>query len=123
MRLLLDEHLSPRIAEELRSPGFDVIAVAERPDLRESSDDELVDAASADRRTIVTFDVTDHLRLARDATRVGAGHPGLVLLAPSSWAPSIGGVGALVRALAALLADHPDDSALADRIEWLTDPG
>lgn len=119
MRLLLDEHLSPRIAVELRSLGFDVVAVAERSDLRGSSDEELLDVASAERRAIVTFDVADHLKLARDATRVGARHPGLVLLAPSSWAPSIVGVGALVRALAALLADHRGESALEDRIEWL----
>ena len=121
MRLLLDEHLSPRIAVELRGRGFDVIAVAERSDLRGRSDDDLLDAASVEGRALVTFDVADHVRLARATTRLGTRHPGLVLLASSSWAPSIDGVGPLVRALAALLADHPDEGALTDRIEWLTD--
>jgi predicted nuclease of predicted toxin-antitoxin system len=122
VRLLLDEHLSPRIAVELRGQGFDVIAVAERADLRGRSDDEIIDAASVEARALVTFDVADHVRLAHQATRVGTPHPGLVLLAPSSWAPSAHGVGTLVRALAALLADHPDDRAFANRIEWLADP-
>lgn len=121
MRLLLDEHLSPRIAAELRGRDFDVVAVAERSDLRGRSDADLLDAASTEGRPLVTFDVADHLRLAHTATRLGLRHPGLVLLAPSSWAPSIQGVGPLVRALAALIADHADDGALTDRIEWLTD--
>lgn len=121
MKLLLDEHLSPRIAVELRARGFDVIAVAERTDLRGLSDDDLLDAASADGRALATFDVADHVQLARATTRLGTRHPGLVLLAPSSWAPSIDGVGVLVQALAALLADHPEEEALTDRIEWLTD--
>jgi hypothetical protein len=38
-RLLLDEMFSPAIAAELRELGHDVIAVADRADLRARSDE------------------------------------------------------------------------------------
>lgn len=106
---------------DLRGRGFDVVAVAERSDLRGRSDADLIDTASAEGRALVTFDVVDHLRLARTAAQVGTRHPGLVLLSPSSWTAFVAGVGAMVRALADLVADRPADEALADQIEWLTD--
>jgi hypothetical protein len=40
-RLALDEMFSPAIAAELRDRGHDVIAVADRPDLRAKSDEEI----------------------------------------------------------------------------------
>jgi hypothetical protein len=40
-RLLLDEMFSPAVAAELRALGHDVIAVADRPDLRSKSDEEI----------------------------------------------------------------------------------
>ncbi len=41
MKALLDEHLSPLIARVLRERGLDVVAVAERSDLIETSDREV----------------------------------------------------------------------------------
>ena len=119
MRLLLDEHLSPRIAVELRRTGHDVIAIAERPDLRGRSDEDAIDASAAERRSFVTFDVVDHLRIHGTAVRLRRPHPGLVLLAPSTWRTSDQGIGELVRAIVALLEAHPSEDALADRTLWL----
>ena len=42
MKLLLDEHLSPDIAESLRDRGHDVVAVSERKEWIQLSDDELI---------------------------------------------------------------------------------
>ena len=119
MRLLLDEHLSHRIARELRRTGYDVIAVAERDDLRGRSDRAIVEAAAAEHRAIVTFDVRDHLAILRNALRLGVSHPGLVLLAPRAGGPSLGGLGTLVKALATLLDARPSDNALVGRAIWL----
>jgi predicted nuclease of predicted toxin-antitoxin system len=61
MRLLLDEHISHRIADELRRGGHDVTAVAERPDLRGRPDEELIEVALTEGRTLATFDIADHV--------------------------------------------------------------
>ena len=58
-RLLLDEMFSPAIAAELRERGHDVIAVADRPDLRAKSDEEIFTWASAERRWLLTENVKD----------------------------------------------------------------
>jgi predicted nuclease of predicted toxin-antitoxin system len=123
MRLLLDEHLSPRIATELRRSGHDAIAIAERPDLRGRSDEDIIDVAVSEGRAFVTFDVVDHLRIHGIAARLGRPHPGLVALAPSTWRPSNEGIGGLVRALADLLTANLAENSLHGRVVWLEPPG
>lgn len=59
MRLLLDEMYSARIARSLRERGHDAVAVAERPDLRGASDEEVFLAAARERRALVTDNVAD----------------------------------------------------------------
>lgn len=119
MRLLLDEHLSPSVAGELRRLGYDVIAVAERDDLRGRSDDEIFARAATDGRAIVTFDVGDYLALVRRSVQLRRRHGGLVLLAQGrSWSSSRAS-GRLVAVLAGLMAAHPAADAFADRVEWL----
>jgi predicted nuclease of predicted toxin-antitoxin system len=117
VRLLLDEHLSHRIAGELRRAGYDVVAVAERTDLRGRMDRAIAATASQELRAIVTLDISDHLGVFRDALRLGRSHPGLVLLAPTVWAPSLEGIGPLVRALTELLRHAPGD-AFENRVVW-----
>lgn len=119
MRLLLDEHISNRIADELRNAGYDVIAVVERPDLRGRPDETLIEVALTESRAFVTFDIADHVGIYSSSVRLATPHPGLVLLATSKLQPSGTGIGALVRALAALLDANPTDDALANRAVWL----
>ena len=59
VRLLLDEMFSPAIAAGLRERGYDVIAVADPPDLRAKSDEEIFAWATADRRWLLTENVKD----------------------------------------------------------------
>ena len=119
MRLLLDEHLSPSVAGELRRLGYDVIAVAERDDLRGLPDDEIFEWAATDGRAVVTFDVGDYLALVRGFAQLRQRHGGLVLMAEArSWS-SGRAAGRLVSVLAGLMAAHPPDDAFADRVEWL----
>ena len=118
MRLLLDEHLSPIVATELRGLGHDAVAVAERPELRGRSDDEIFAAAAADRRAIVTFDVVDYVALVHRSIQLRRAHGGVVLLSPARMS-SGRAMGGLVADLAALMAAHPADDAFSDRVEWL----
>ena len=59
VRLLLDEMFSPAIAADLRQLGHDVIAVADRPDLRSKSDEEIFAWASAEKLWLLTENVKD----------------------------------------------------------------
>ena len=83
-RLLLDEMFSPAIAAELRDRGHDVIAVADRPDLRAKSDEEIFAWASAERRWLLTENVKDFRPIMLRA--LSAGPPSCGLLFTSSRA-------------------------------------
>jgi predicted nuclease of predicted toxin-antitoxin system len=124
VRLLLDEHLPPRIAVQLRRRGHDVVAVVERPDLHRAADTTLWASARAERRMIVTRDVSDFMRLALQDAAIGRPHPGLVLIHHRRFPRGSRQVGRLVASLGALLAANPADDALAARVVWLeADPG
>jgi predicted nuclease of predicted toxin-antitoxin system len=76
VKLLLDENLSPVVAERLRSDdSVDAIHLRDR-DLLEATDDVVLERAYADDRILVTCNVADFLRLAR-AREI---HPGIVLV-------------------------------------------
>ena len=119
MRLLLDEHLPPRIAVQLRLHGHDVVSVVERPDLHRSTDEKLWAAVRRERRMIVTQDVGDFVRLALQGAAIGRSHPGLVLIHHRWFSRDDRHVGQLVAALRALLAAKAADDPLAGRITWL----
>lgn len=119
MRLLLDEHLPHVIAARLRLHGYDVVAVAERSDLRGSRDQALWVAARSEGRLIVTQDVGDFIRLALQDTAIGRPHPGLVLIHHRWFSRGDRHIGRLVGSLRILLAANPADDAFAGRITWL----
>ena len=82
--LLLDEMFSPAVAAELRALGHDVIAVADRPDLRSKSDEEVFAWANAEKRWLLTENVKDFRPIMLRALQ--AGPPGCGLLFTSSRA-------------------------------------
>lgn len=55
MRLLLDANLSPRVADGLRSAGFDALHVIDVGLLR-ATDEEIFDRAAAEGLVVVTAD-------------------------------------------------------------------
>ena len=78
MKLLLDEMWPPSIAEALRERGHDVVAAAERPDLRGQPDEVIFHVARAEERAVVTENVADFRPLAAAELRAGRSHPGLI---------------------------------------------
>jgi predicted nuclease of predicted toxin-antitoxin system len=106
LRLLLDEHFSPEIARQLRRRGNDVVAARERTELHGSSDRELLAAATEDRRAVVTENVADFVELHRQSGLRGEPHAGIVFTSPRGFPRTRRGIGKLVRALEALLADR-----------------
>lgn len=122
MRLLLDEHLSPEIARQLRARGHDVIAVAERADLRGRADRVHFACLPDERRTIVTRDLADFRPLLAESLRRGTKTYGVVCV-PRRFRSHRDGIGRLVLALDALLRANPndDDVVAAGGELWLQD--
>ena len=123
MKLLLDEHLSPQIARQLRDRGHDVVAVGERTDLRGRPDRVHFATLPEEQRAIVTRDLADFRPLLAEALRRGSSTYGLVCV-PARFPLNRGGIGRLVAALHALLEAHPAvDAAVSLGGEiWLQDP-
>jgi predicted nuclease of predicted toxin-antitoxin system len=82
VRYLLDEDLSPRVAEIARAAGLDVESVHEI-DRRGFSDELQLEYAASRQRTMVTRNRDDFIRLTVDSFRAGTPHWG-VLIVPRS---------------------------------------
>ena len=60
MKVLVDEQLSPDIAEDLRKLGWDAQAIRnERPDLEGQPDTVVMDVAHREARAVVTNNIKD----------------------------------------------------------------
>lgn len=119
MKLLLDEMLSPAIARELRSRGYDAEAVAGRPDREALSDPEILALARAEHRAVVTNNLRDFRPLHTEAiTPGGLGHSGFIFV-PGNYRRTKADIGKIVDGLEAILAAHPGEADLADGEAWL----
>jgi len=123
VKLLLDEHYSPVIAEHLRRPGYDVIPVAERTDaaaaeLRSVPDEDLLRWAATHGRILVTEDVGDFMPIHRAFLQRGQLHAGILFTSPERFSRSSAGVGAIVTALSEFIDEHEANQITGD-IAWL----
>ena len=120
MRLLLDEQQDRHAAEILRRQGRDVVAVAERPPLRALSDAEVLAAAGAERRAVVTENVRHFAILHRHAIDQGRFHYGIVFTSRRRFPRRRGSPRPLVAALRSLLRADPAEDDLREQLVWLT---
>lgn len=121
MRLLLDEHYSKLIAEQLRERGHGVVAAAEREDLTGLSDHEIFVLMSREHRTIVTENWSDFQRETHRAESDGLDHSGVVFTSSRRMPRGKRTVGLFVRVLHDLLERNPADDALKNTYRWLPD--
>ncbi len=119
MKALLDEQLSPRIARVLRERGLDVEAVAERADLPEATDREVMQAAAREQRAVATANVKDFRPIAAERLTDGRGHAGLILL-PAKRNLTRNATGSLADGIETLMRAHPDGIQGAEH--WLVPP-
>jgi hypothetical protein len=118
VKLLLDEMLSPDIAELLRGRGHDVQAIAASASV-EISDPEVLDLARSQQRAVVTNNVRDFRPLHVAAVQAGgAGHYGMVFLA-GNFRRSKADVGRIADALEQKLKQYPGLDDLANAEDWL----
>jgi Domain of unknown function (DUF5615) len=118
LRVLLDEHYSPRIAQQLRRRGHDVVSVSEHADLIGLSDFDLLRLAAAEKRAIVTENVADFVELTRQFAAREEDHYG-VIFTSSRFPRSRATIGVFVRQLGRFLRAHPDEDALINQLHWL----
>ena len=119
VRLLLDEMSSPAVAAELRALGHDVIAVADRPDLRSKSDEEVFAWASADTRWLLTENVKDFRPIMLRALQAGQPGCGLLFTSSRAFPRSRKNPGPLINALHAWLTAGPPAPPVTE--SWLLD--
>jgi len=110
VRLLLDEMYPPAVAEQLRARGHDVASVhdPEYQHLEGSPDEEVLAAALADERVLVTENVADFRRLETAALAAGEAQAALVYTSNRQFPrgqPRT--IGRLVAALDALMTERP----------------
>jgi predicted nuclease of predicted toxin-antitoxin system len=119
VKLLLDEMLSPLIAQQLRDRGHDVEAIAGNALHTALSDDQVMDLARSQGRALVTNNLVDFRPLHHAAiTPGGPGHFGMVFM-PSGYRRTRSDVGRIVGALEAELAELPGERDLANAETWL----
>jgi len=121
LRLLLDEHYSKVIAEQLRERGHDVISVTERADLVGSRDDELFTRMAAERRAIVTENWPHFQLETRKADANATNYYGILFTSRRQLPRSKKTIGLYVRVLDDVLSRHPVEDALSNSYCWLPD--
>jgi predicted nuclease of predicted toxin-antitoxin system len=105
LRLLLDEDLSPRVAEGLRRRGVDAVSVyeIERANRRIADADQLAFAAEAGR-ALVTYNRADYQALDALWRLEGRAHAGILWVSERTVPRRA--IGELVRALEAVATEH-----------------
>jgi predicted nuclease of predicted toxin-antitoxin system len=121
MRLLLDAHFDPAVAQALRERDHDVASIQEfGPDVYQATDAELLAYASAEGRVFVTRNVRDFIRLNAVWSAQERAHAGIVLV-HAKTIPE-GDRGAEIRAMETLLEAYPESADLEDTVLWLQSP-
>ena len=105
LRLLLDEDVSPRVAEGLRRRGVDAVSVheVERANRRIADADQLAFAVAAGR-ALVTYNRADYQALDACWRLDGRAHAGILWLSERTVPRRA--IGELVRALEAVASEH-----------------
>jgi hypothetical protein len=119
LKLLLDEHYPPILAEQLRERGHDAVAVQEEVDLRGMLDPDLFAEAQRRNCALLTENTADYVVLDAEYRSLHLAHWGLVFTSNRTFPRGKAStVGALVKALDELLrkADSRGPSSL---VIWL----
>jgi Domain of unknown function (DUF5615) len=119
LRLLLDEHYSREIAEQLRERGHDVTAVKEDPTLEGLDEEPLLSLARDQSRALLTNNVGDFALLIQQWTSRGESHAGVIFTSDDSMPRSRNTIGLYVERLSQLLDERPEENSFRDRVEWL----
>lgn len=121
IHLVLDEMFSPTIAAALRDRGHNVVAVAERVDLRAMTDPDVFAWAATHQTWLLTENVKDFRPILLQAMHAGSAPAGLLFTSCRTFPRSRNNPGPLVEALHAWLRAGPPPAPIVE--DWLTEPG
>jgi Domain of unknown function (DUF5615) len=119
VRLVMDEMFSPAVAAALRDPGHDVIAVAERAELRAMSDEEVFAWATSQGRWLLTENVKDFRPILLRALQADTTITG-ILYTSSRVFPRSKNPGPVIQAVHAWMLSGPPEAPLTE--DWLLNP-
>lgn len=119
MKLLLDQHYSPEIANQLQDVGHDVTAVTGDPNLEGMDDEPLLRVATEQGRALLTNNVSDFAPMAQHWAIGGEEHLGVIFTSDESLPRSRNTIGLYVERLRERLDQHPADDAFRGRVDWL----
>jgi predicted nuclease of predicted toxin-antitoxin system len=111
-KIYLNEHLSPRLAAQLRRHGFDAISSQEAMMLSQD-DAQQFDWAVKQQRAIVTFNVSDFVELHENYLADGREHFGIILSTAETMT-------ILLHRLLRLLNSSSADE-LKNQVRWLNE--
>jgi hypothetical protein len=115
VRVLLDAHVSSRrVGRKLSAAGHDVLALDQDARLASLPDAQVLALAAEEERIVLTHDVGDFARIAREWAEAGHEHAGLILVTDPR-----AGFGAILRGVERLLESHPCQDMWIDRVEFL----
>lgn len=118
-RLLIDEHYTARIAEQLCAAGHDVVAVVADAELRSQPDPVLFGWAAGEGRRIVTENIKDFRPLLLHAYALSKPVAPLLLVSPRRFPRGTGDrTQAIVKALTAWLRQPGVDNRPEE--DWLS---
>lgn len=115
--LVLDEMFSPAIAAALRDLGHEIVAVAERGDLRAMSDDEVFAWATARSWWLATENVKDYRPILLRALQSETPCAGILYTSSRTFPRSRKNPGPLIQALHEWLIAGPPEPPLTE--DWL----
>jgi predicted nuclease of predicted toxin-antitoxin system len=119
VRYLLDKHYPGWLAEALTADGIDTVALtAHRTDLRGADDKTVLEAAVAERRVVVTEDVTTF----SSAIALTGPHVGVVYCHHARFPRTAPGLQRLHHALTVLAQDPPEGLGQQPVEWWLAVP-
>jgi predicted nuclease of predicted toxin-antitoxin system len=116
LKLLLDEMYSPGLAQALRAAAIDA-ATAMELRLAGAADPEILAAAIAEDRTLLTENVADFARISAEHLVAGRHHSGVLIGLSSRFSRRAAGIDSLVKAILEIA-----DQQLADRLVYLQAP-
>jgi len=118
VKLALDHHYSPLIAQGLCARGHDVITIADA-DWETEEDEPLLGLCRDDQRTLLTNNVADFAVISRRWQTDGRSHHGLIFTSDASLPRTRDNIGRFVDALETLMQDNSMVDSFVDRVHWL----